>query len=63
MRKFLVRYNGPGSSEYWPLDSLEDIRMVAVDDDVADSIENGDLDVNDANTLFCVQLSSCEENQ
>ena len=54
MRKFLVRYNGPGSSEYWPLDSLEDIRMVAFADDVADKIENGDLDVNDANTLFCV---------
>ena len=63
MKKFLVRYNGPGSSEYWPLDALEDIRLVAFADDVADSIENGDLDVNDANTLFSVQLTSCEENE
>jgi len=63
MKKFLVRYNGPGSSEYWPLDALEDIQLVAFADDVADSIENGDLDVNDANTLFSVQLTSCEENE
>ena len=63
MRKFLVRYNGPGSSEYWPLDALEDIRMVAVADDVADKIENGTLDVNDANPLLCVQLTSREENE
>ncbi len=63
MRKFLVRYNGPGSSEYWPLDFLEDIRLVAFPDDVADKIENGTLDANDANPLLCVQLTSREENE
>lgn len=61
MRKYVVRYNGPGASAWWPLDSSEDIRMIAVSDDVADGIENGDLEVDDADVVYCVRLTSCED--
>lgn len=34
--------------------------MIAVSDDVADGIENGDLEVDDAEVVYCVRLTSCE---
>lgn len=63
MKKYVVRYNGPGFSTCWPLDSSEDIRMILVDDDTAEKIENGELDVDDANTVLSVQLTSMDENE
>jgi len=35
--------------------------MIAVSDEVADGIENGDLEVDDADVVYCVRLTSCED--
>ena len=63
MKKYVVRYNGPSASTWWPLDSSEDIRMILVDDETAEKIDNGDLEVDDANPVLSVQLTSWDENE